>query len=165
MIYFDTASSYPILPEAKLALSQAFETLYANSGSSHRLGEEVSVDVNNVREKLADEIGAYSSEIIFTSGATESNNIALKSLLLGGDILTAKNHIVTTQIEHKCIFSICDYLKYLNYDVTYVRPDKHGIISARSIEKAIRPETAFVSVMHVNNELGTINPISEIGEI
>lgn len=165
MIYFDTAASYPLLPEVKLALVEAFNTEYANSASGHLLGEKVSNKINNIREQLADEIGAFPSEIIFTSGATESNNIAFKSLLLGGDISEQKKHIVTTQIEHKCIFAICSYLKTLGYEITYIKPDKNGIISADSIEQAIRADTALVSVMHVNNELGIINPISEIGKI
>lgn len=165
MIYLDTAASYPILPEVKVALSNAFENFYANSASSHLLGGEVFDEINKVREQIADQIGAYPSEIIFTSGATESNNMAFKSVLLGGQIPENKKHIVTTQIEHKCVFSICEYLTSLSYEVTYVKPNKNGIIEANSILKAIRPDTALVSVMHVNNELGTINPIADIGRV
>jgi cysteine desulfurase len=165
MIYLDTAASYPLLPEVKKSLSEAFEAHYANSASSHLLGESVSNEIAKVREQLADEIGAYPSEIIFTSGATESNNIAFKSLLLGKEISAEKKHIITTQIEHKCVFAICDYLKSLGYEVTYIKPNEDGIIEAASISKAIRKDTALVSVMHVNNELGTINPIDEIGKI
>jgi len=165
MIYFDTASSYPILPEVKKALSEAFDSLYANSASSHFLGEKVNLDVNKVRELLADEIGAYPSEIIFTSGATESNNIAFKSILLGDGMPADKKHIITSQVEHKCIFSICHYLESLGYEITYIKPNKQGIISPEIVKNAIRPETALVSIMHVNNELGTINPIGEIGKI
>ncbi len=164
MIYLDTAASYPLLPEVKVVLSDAFESLYANSASSHLLGEQVSDEINKVREQLADQIGAYPSEIIFTSGATESNNIAFKSLLLGNEISKDKKHIVTTQIEHKCVFAICDYLKSIGYEITYVKPNKDGIIEADSVANAIRPDTALVSVMHVNNELGTINPIADIGQ-
>jgi cysteine desulfurase len=165
MIYLDTAASYSMLPEVKVALSDAFNTLYANSASSHLLGEKVSNEISKVREQLADEIGSYASEIVFTSGATESNNIAFKSLLLGNGIEKNKKHIVTTEIEHKCVFAICDYLKSLGYEVTYVKPNQYGIIEACSILKAIRSDTALVSVMHVNNELGTINPIAEIGQV
>jgi len=165
MIYLDTAASYPLLPEVKKSLSEAFDAFYSNSASSHLLGEQVLDEINKVREQLADEIGAYPSEIIFTSGATESNNIAFKSFLLGSEISKEKKHIVTTQIEHKCVFAICDYLTSVGYEVTYVKPNKDGIIEAASIADAIRPDTALVSVMHVNNELGTINPIAEIGEI
>jgi len=164
MIYLDTAASYPLLPEVKTVLFEAFELLYANSASSHYSGELVSKKVNSVRAQLADEIGAYASEIVFTSGATESNNIAFKSLLLGGAITQDKKHIITTQIEHKCIFSICDYFQSLGYQITYIQPNEQGIIDAITIKEAIRPDTALVSVMHVNNELGTINPIAEIGQ-
>jgi cysteine desulfurase len=165
MIYFDSAASYPLLPEVKRVLLQSFESLYANSSSSHLLGEKVNAEITNVRNLLADKIGAYSSEIIFTSGATESNNIAFKSLLLGNEITGNKKHIVTTAIEHKCILSICSYLHSLGYEITYVKPDKFGIINAKTIKNAIKQDTALVSVMHVNNELGTINDIGSIGEI
>ena len=164
MIYLDTAASYPILPEVKQSLNEAFEHYYANSASSHLLGEQVSDEINKVREQLADQIGAYPSEIIFTSGATESNNIAFKSLLLGKEISEDKKHIVTTQVEHKCTFAICDYFKSIGYEVTYVKPNKDGIIETEAVTNAIRPDTAFVSVMHVTNELGTINPIEQIGK-
>ncbi|TKB46340.1 cysteine desulfurase family protein [Thalassotalea mangrovi] len=164
MIYLDTAASYPLLPEVKDTLSRAFTEFYANSASNHFLGEIVSQKIEGVRELLADEIGAYPSEIIFTSGATESNNIALKSTLLHPDFPKDKKHIVTTQIEHKCMFAICSYLETLEFDVTYIAPNKSGVIEASKVKEALRPDTALVSVMHVNNELGTINPIAEIGE-
>ena len=163
MIYLDTAASFPLLPEVKDALFQAFENSYANSASSHLLGERVSTEIDRVRELLADSIGAYPSEVIFTSGATESNNIAFKSLLLGGEIPTDKKHIITTHIEHKCILAICDYLVTIGYEITYLKPNKFGIIEASAVAAVIRNDTALVSIMHVNNELGSINPIAEIG--
>ena len=165
MIYLDTAASYPILPEVKIALLEAFESEFANSASSHLLGEQVSEKINIVREQLADAIGAYPSEIIFTSGATESNNIAFKSLLLSTDTSQNKKHIITSQIEHKCVLTICEYFKYLGYEITYLAPNKQGIIEPSSVQAAIKEDTVLVSIMHVNNELGTINPISEIGKI
>jgi len=165
MIYFDTAASYPTLPEVKLTLSKAFEALYANSASGHLLGEKVNTEINGIREQFADEIGAYPSEVIFTSGATESNNIAFKSLLFSDGMPNDKKHIITSEIEHKCIFSICQYLESLGYEVTYIKPNKRGIVTAESVKKLIRPETILVSIMHVNNELGTINPLTEIGKV
>lgn len=165
MIYFDTASSYPVLPEVQCVLAKAFDSLYANPSSNHLLGANASLAVDEVRKQIANRIGAYPSEIVFTSGATESNNIAFKSLLLGGAFPAEKKHIITTQIEHKCVFSICNYLESFGFNITYVKPEKNGIISAEIIEQAIRAETVFVSVIHVNNELSTINPISEIGEV
>lgn len=166
MIYLDSAASYPILPEVQSALMEAFESCYANSASSHILGESALDKVNEVRELLADEIGAFPSEIIFTSGATESNNIAFKSILLSQAAPNKdKKHIVTTQIEHKCIFAITEYLVTQGFEVSYVKPNSDGIVTAQLIKDAIRPDTALVSVMHVNNELGTVNPIEEIGEL
>ncbi|MFY8349114.1 cysteine desulfurase family protein [Pseudoalteromonas sp. SSM20] len=165
MIYFDTAASYPVLPEVQIALKEAFENTFANSASSHFLGEQSLEQVNKVREQLAEKIGAFASEIVFTSGATESNNIAFKSVLFGGDVAENKKHIVISAIEHKCIFSICDFLEKQGYEFTIVKPNLQGIIEPESIRDALREDTALVSVMHVNNELGTINPISEIGKV
>ncbi|MCC5452861.1 cysteine desulfurase [Rheinheimera sp. UJ51] len=165
MIYFDSAASYPILPEVKTALRNAFDNCFANSSSNHFLGEQMLAIVDDVREKIADHISAYPSEIIFTSGATESNNIAIKSILLGDTELSKKKHIVVSAIEHKCIFSICNHLKNNGFSVSLVKPNDFGIIDAESVKKAMREDTALVSIMHVNNELGTINPIAEIGQI
>ena len=165
MIYFDTAASYPVLPEVRLTLSQAFEEHYANPSSGHYLGGVVNSEVDRVREQLADAIGAYPSEIVFTSGATESNNIAFKSILLGDKNIANKKHIVTSQIEHKCVFSLCGYLKTLGYEITYVKPNAFGIIDASTVKNALRDDTALVSIMHVNNELGSINPIADIGAV
>ena len=165
MIYLDSAASYPLLSEVKESLIQAFENCYANSASSHLLGESALAKVNDVRELLADEIGAFPSEIVFTSGATESNNIAFKSLLLGDENLKTKKHIVISSIEHKCIFAICDYFQKLGYDISLVKPNANGVITAENVKALIKEDTALVSIMHVNNELGTINPIAEIGEL
>ncbi|MGJ8674331.1 MAG: cysteine desulfurase family protein [Pseudoalteromonas sp.] len=165
MIYLDTAASYPMLPEVKEALITSFDTSFANSSSAHYLGVEVHEQVESIRQLLADEIGAYPSEIIFTSGATESNNIALKSVLLGDKSLRTKKHIIVSQIEHKCIYSICDYLEKLGYEITQIKPNKNGLVTTKSVCEAMKANTALVSIMHANNELGTINPIDEIGEI
>lgn len=165
MIYLDTAASYPLLPEVKETLIEAFDKHYANSASSHYLGSEVATEIEKVREQLADSIGAFPSEIIFTSGATESNNIAFKSFLLVDGLDGNQKHIITSQVEHKCVFAICDYLKKLGFEITYIKPNHNGLIEVSEIEKALRPDTALVSIMHVNNELGTINSIAEIGQL
>ena len=165
MIYLDTSASYPVIPEVKKALIEAFDRSYPNSAASHLLAEGVSKDIEAARSVLADMIGAYSSEVIFTSGATESNNTAFKSVLLANNFSPEKNHIVTTRIEHKCIFSICDYLQNCGFSVTYLTPDSDGIIHPEMVDAAIKVNTALVSVMHVNNELGTINPINGIGQV
>lgn len=165
MIYLDSAASYPLLPEVRTSLMNAFENTYANSASSHILGESALSKVDKVREELADLIGAYPSEIIFTSGATESNNIAFKSLLLSKELAPTKKHIVISAIEHKCVFAICEYLKTIGFEISIVLPNSCGIIEAESVKKELREDTVLVSIMHVNNELGSVNPISEIGSL
>jgi cysteine desulfurase len=165
LIYFDSAASYPVLPEVLLSLTDSFESLYGNSTAIHNKGNEANEAVNVVRSQLADLIGAFSSEVIFTSGATESNNIAFKSILLGNPEFTEKRHIVTSTIEHKCILVICAYLETIGFEITYVKPNNDGLITKSAVEQSIRPDTALVSIMHVNNELGTINPIGEIGAL
>lgn len=164
MIYFDSAGSFPMLEESRKALIDALDSHHANPSASHSPGIEATNAVEEIREQIADKIGAMPSEIIFTSGATESNNLALKGLLqnCGTD---NKCHIITSSIEHKCVLSICNYLKTCGHEVTYLKPNSKGIIDAGSVEKVLRPNTTLVSIMHVNNELGTINPIEEIGAL
>lgn len=166
MIYLDSAASYPVLPEVQVALDKSFRELYGNSTASHKLGLDASEVIESARGVIAEKIGALSSEVVFTSGATESNNIAFKSLLLDNPALKDKKHIVTSQIEHKCVLAICNYLaKFHGYRITYVKPNADGVIQADEVAKVLQDDTALVSIMHVNNELGTINPIDDIGEL
>ncbi len=164
MIYFDSAASYPVLPSVLKELEKRFKELHGNPSSSHMLGEEASQTVESTRELIANEIGAMPSEIIFTSGATESNNLALK----GHFSLPANIHrkqLVISSIEHKCVHAIADFLSR-NHDiqVAVVQPNREGVITVENLSKVVSPETSLISVMHVNNELGTVNPIEEIGE-
>lgn len=164
MIYFDSAGSFPLLDESRSALVKALDHHHANPSASHSLGCEATNSIEQVREQIADAIGAMPSEIVFTSGATESNNLALKGLFL--NYKTVQNsHIITSRIEHKCILSICNYLESCGHEITYLKPNDKGLIDAASVENALQPNTALVSVMHVNNELGTINPIEQIGSL
>jgi cysteine desulfurase len=165
LIYFDSAASYPVLPVVVEALRDAFIDSYGNSMALHRIGARAFEEVELVRLQLADAIGAFKSEIVFTSGATESNNLALKGLLLKPGFDTSKKHIVTSAVEHKCIHSICAFMETQGFDVTLVKPDSDGFISASSINEALREDTCLVSVMHANNETGVINDIANIGEL
>lgn len=166
MIYFDSAASYPVLPEVQQVLQHSFSELYGNSTASHKLGLEANSEIDKARALIAETIGALNSEIVFTSGATESNNLALKGMLLDNPQLKDKRHIVTSEIEHKCILAICNYLRDQHgFAVTYIAPNNDGIITKQGVEEALQDNTALVSVMHVNNELGTINPIGEIGAL
>lgn len=166
-IYLDTAASYPLLDEVKDAMKFANDRHFANPSSSHILGHNAAQAVQDVRELLSEQIGALPSEVIFTSGATESNNISLKSILLLDKFSKGhKKHIITSAIEHKCIHAICKYLEqYFDYEITYVLPDANGLITKNAIEEVMRSDTVLISIMHANNELGTINPIAEIGSL
>ena len=163
MIYLDFAASTPLLPSVKKELFRAFEEEYSNPSSAHKLGRTSAEKIESVREKIADSIGAYKSEIIFTSGASESNNLAIKGYVLSNK--KKGKHIITSSIEHKCILSICHFLeKEHGYDITYIPPQKNGIIDAQDVISAMREDTVLVSIMHVNNELGSIQPIAAIGQ-
>lgn len=164
MIYFDSAGSFPMLEESRRALIEALDSHDANPSASHSPGIQATNAIEEVREQIADKIGAMPSEIIFTSGATESNNLALKALLQNCGA-AKKCHVITSSIEHKCVLSICNYLKTCGHEITYLKPNNKGIIDATAVEKALQPNTTLVSIMHVNNELGTINPIEEIGAL
>lgn len=163
MYYFDYLASTPVLPEVLSDMQTAFTNTYANPSSTHSCGQKSSTVIENCKKIIADKIGALPSEIIFTSGATEANNLAIKGLAFAN--LHKGKHIVTSAIEHKCVLNICAYLETQGFEVTYVKPTPDGIITAETVEQAIREDTILVSVMHVNNELATVNPIEEIGEV
>ncbi len=164
MIYFDSAGSFPLLDESRDSLINSLDCYHANPSASHSPGNEAKNAIENVREQIADAIGAMPSEVIFTSGATESNNLALKGLFLNHKA-HQKCHIITSNIEHKCVLSVCNYLKSCGHKITYLKPNDKGVIDAASVESALQPNTALVSIMHVNNELGTVNPIKQIGSL
>jgi len=165
MIYFDSAASYPILPEALEVLHRGFTQHSANPSSAHRAGEIAAREIEAAREIIADEIGALASEIVFTSGATESNNLALKGHFHEVANQT-KRHLVISSIEHKCVHAIADYLtRTANVTVSVVHPDRNGVITPEAVESVLNENTSLVSVMHLNNELGTANPIADIGAL
>ena len=138
--------------------------------SVHSFGQEALEAVDNARAQVAEFFGASPSEIIFTSGATESNNLVIKGSLAAYYSVDHKNnakpHIITTQFEHHCVLNACKKIeKERRAQISYVAPDKEGIISIKDIEKSIQPNTILVSIMYVNNEIGTVQPIDEIGKM
>ncbi len=164
MIYFDSAASYPILPQALDELNRCFAEYAANPASSHLPGEVAAQKIEHVRELIADTIGALPSEIVFTSGATESNNLALKSHFYES-ANKDKRHLVISSIEHKCVHAVADYLqRHLGVHVSIVHPNREGVVTPEALERVVQDNTSLVSIMHLNNELGTSNPINEIGE-
>lgn len=165
MIYLDSLASYPMLPEVQETLRLTSHEYYANPSSSHSLGEKGKELIQEAREIIADSVGAFPSEIVFTSGATETNNLIIKGIILPLLLAGQKPHLITSVLEHKCVLSIVNYLELLGCEVTYLDSKSGSEINACEVKEAFKPNTALVSIMHVNNELGTINPIKEIAEV
>ncbi|KAB7653193.1 MAG: cysteine desulfurase family protein [Shewanella sp.] len=161
--YYDYAASTPVSQQVLKAMRYWEIGNYANASSAHHAGRASFIAIQKARELIAEKIGALASEIIFTSGASESNNMALKGIAFHH--LDTKGHIITSSIEHKCILNTCAFLESIGFDVTYLEPDSKGQISPDSLLAAIRSNTIIISIHHVNNELGTIQPIKEFGEI
>ena len=163
MIYLDYNATTPIDSIVAESMKPYLELYFGNPSSSHRLGSETKKAVEKARKQVADMIGAESSEIIFTSGGTESNNYALKGAAFENK--HKGNHIITSSIEHPAIFEVCKYLEKNGFEVTYLPVDEFGIINIQDLEEAIKTETILISIMHANNEVGSIQPISDIGKI
>jgi len=162
-IYLDHAATTPTDPRVVEAMLPHFTDAFGNPSSIHSLGVETRAAVAEAREKVASLIGATSDEIIFTSGGTEADNLAIKGVALAN--AHKGRHIVTTRIEHHAVEESSRYLEKQGFKVTRVGVDKDGLVDPKDIEKAITPETILISVMHANNEVGTIQPIAEIGKM
>ncbi|KAG4426447.1 hypothetical protein IFR04_000329 [Cadophora malorum] len=166
-IYLDMQATTPLDPRVLDAMLPFYAGLYGNPHSrTHAYGWETDKAVEQAREHVASLIGADPKEIIFTSGATESNNMSIKGVARffgrGGK---KKKHIITSQTEHKCVLDSCRHLETEGFDVTYLPVASSGLIDLVELEKAIRPDTAIVSIMSVNNEIGVIQPLEEIGKL
>ena len=162
-IYLDNAATTKVREEVKEEMLKYFDEVYGNPGSFHGKGLEAKETLDNAREKVAKILNCKPREIIFTGGGTESINFALKGLVKANK---DKNHIITTKIEHHAVLETCEYLeKYENCEVSYLDVDKYGMINPEDVKKAIKENTLLITIMYANNEIGTINPIKEIGEI
>lgn len=163
-IYLDYQASTPADPRVVEKMLPWFTEKFGNPHSrSHAYGWEAEAAVELARQQVASLINADEKEIVFTSGATESNNIAIKGV--AGFYKDTKNHIITVQTEHKCVLESCRALEQEGYEITYLPVQKNGLIDLAVLKAAIRPTTALVSVMAVNNEIGVIQPLAEIGKI
>lgn len=163
-LYLDAQATTPIDPRVLDKMMPYFTTYFGNPHSrTHVYGWESEAAIELARKQIANIIEANSKEIIFTSGATESNNIAIKGV--ARFYKEKKNHIVTTQIEHKCVLDSCRALQAEGFDVTYIPVNTNGLINLDELEDAIKPTTSLVSVMMVNNEIGVQQPITKIGAI
>ncbi|GAB1533967.1 MULTISPECIES: cysteine desulfurase family protein [Brevibacillus] len=162
MIYLDNSATTRPHPQVIETVRRAMESYYGNPSSLHQKGVEAENVLKQARKVAAQYLGCKESEVIFTSGGTESNNTAIKGVAF--QYQNRGKHIITTQVEHPAVYDVCKQLEGLGFAVTYLPVDREGRVSVEAVQKAMRPDTILVSVMHVNNELGTIQPILEIGQ-
>ena len=163
-IYLDCNATTPVAPSVSEAMAPFFTEHYGNPSSSHILGRACREAIEDARGKVAALLGADRDEIIFTSGGTESNNLALKGVLLQ-DGAHGDGHLVISAIEHPAIVEPAAYLERLGYEVSVVPCDARGVVDPEEVRAAIQPNTRLVSIMHANNETGVVQPIREIAEI
>lgn len=162
-IYFDHAATTAVKPEVLEAMLPYFTEKYGNASSIYSLGRENKKAIDDAREKVAKALNAQPKEIFFTSGGTEADNWAIKGVAFSNE--SQGKHIITTNIEHHAVLHTCKYLEKYGFEVTYVPVDNKGIVHVEDIEKAIRSDTILISAMFANNEIGTIQPIKEIGAL
>ena len=163
-IYLDHAATTPVRPAVLEAMTPYFSEQYGNPSSLYSIAREARKALDWARDTVAEALGASPSEIIFTSGGSESDNLALKGIAFANR--QKGNHIITTQVEHHAILHTCEYLeKRFGFRITYLPVDENCVVDLDALERAITPETILVSVMYANNEVGTIQPIEEISHM
>ena len=162
-IYLDHAATTPTHPEVVKAMLPYLTDAFGNPSSIHSYGQEAKGAIEEARTKVAELIGARSEEIIFTSGGTEADNFALKGVAYANE--HKGNHIITTPIEHHAVMEACKFLEKRGFRITYLPVDEHGLVDPQDVKKAITDKTILISVIHASNEVGTIEPISEIGKM
>lgn len=163
MIYLDNSATTVPDPEVVASYQKATEHYFANPSSIHQLGGTSEKLLQRAREQVAKLLDAETEEIVFTSGGTEGNNLAIKGIAF--EHQTRGKHIITSAVEHPSIDETCESLKKFGFDITVLPVNEDGVVSAEDVEKSIREDTILISLMHVNNEIGSIQPIEEIGEI
>ncbi|OPH48528.1 cysteine desulfurase NifS [Paenibacillus ferrarius] len=162
-IYLDHAATTPVHPDVLEAMLPFYTAFFGNPSSTHSFGRATRTALNRFRDAMAKSLGCLPAELIFTSGGTESNNMAIFGVLHASK--DDKKHIITTQIEHHAVLHPCERLEGLGYEVTYLPVGPTGLIQIEDVAAAVRPDTALISIMYVNNEVGTIQPIEQIGEL
>ena len=162
-IYLDHAATTPMHPEVVKAMLPYFTDAFGNPSTIYSYGQEAKGAIEEARAKVAEFIGARGEEIIFTSGGTEADNFALKGVAYANE--HKGDHIITTSIEHHAVVESCKFLERRGFKVTYLPVDGHGLVDPDDVRKAITDKTILISVMHASNEVGTIEPIGEIGKI
>ena len=158
-IYLDNNATTPVLPEVFEAMRPYFSEQFGNASSIHHHGQETRAAVESARDSVAELLGCSASEIVFTSGGTESDNLAIAGLVEAGD------HVITSSIEHHAVLHACKHLEELGCEVTVLPVDGRGLIDPVDVGRALRPDTKLISVMMANNETGVLQPVEEIGKI
>jgi cysteine desulfurase len=161
-IYLDNAATTKVDEKIAKIVDEFMLKNYGNASSLHSLGRKAKEEIEKAREKIAKSINASADEIIFTSGGTESNNLAIKGL---AEANPEKKHIITSKIEHPAVLEVCKEMQKKGYKIDYLSTDKGGIVNLSELKQKITKDTLLVSVMHVNNEIGTIQPVEDIGKI
>jgi cysteine desulfurase len=162
-IYFDYAATTPVHPDVVKAMTPYFSEFYGNPSSIHTAGRQAREALEQARSLVAGALSAQPEEIVFTSGGTESDNFAIKGVAYA--LKDKGNHIITSKIEHHAVLEPCHFLAQQGFDVTYIPVDRYGMVDPDDVKKAITSKTILVSIMHANNEIGTIEPIEEIGAV
>jgi cysteine desulfurase len=158
-VYLDNNATTPVLPEVQAAMLSYFGERFGNASSIHHHGQETRAAVENARESVAALLGCRASEIVFTSGGTEADNLAMAGLTAAGD------HIITSSIEHHAVLFACKHQAEAGCEVTYLPVDGRGLVDPDDVRRALRPNTKLISVMMANNETGVLQPVEEIGKI
>lgn len=162
-VYLDNAATTKIADAVKAEMEPYLKENYGNASTSYSIGAEAKRAIEKAREMIAETLCAKPSEIYFTSGGSESDNWAIKGV--AGDNKKKGRHIITSSIEHHAVLNSCEYLEQLGYHVSYLKPDSNGIISPESVQDALRQDTTLITIMYGNNEVGTVEPIMQIGKI
>lgn len=162
IIYLDNNATTPLDPRVLDAMLPFFKDVYANAASNHTFGQKALDAVNGAREQVAQLINCDTSEIVFTSGATEAINLAIKGIV---GFNKEKKHIITVETEHSAVLDVCKYLEASGFSISYLPVSSDGLINTEELENTIKPDTLLVSVMYVNNETGVIQPIKRLADI
>src|ERR1700682_1137431 len=158
-VYLNNNASTPVLPEVVEAMRPFFGETFGNASSIHHHGQETRAAVERARDTMARLLGCRASEVVFTSGGTEGDNLAIAGLVKAGD------HVISSSIEHHAVFNTCRHLEALGCEVTSLPVDGRGLVDPGDIGRALRPTTKLVSIMMANNETGVLQPVEEIGRI
>ena len=162
-VYLDYNATTPVDPRVADAMLPYLYEKFGNPSSSHAFGAEAKLGVEKARREIADMLGCTSEEIIFTSGGSEANNLAIKGIAYA--YRSRGNHIITSAVEHPAVLEVCAFLETQGFIVTYLPVDDFGMVDPASVESAILPTTILISIMHANNEVGTVQPIEAISAI